>query len=325
MQRHRRRVLRAALAGACASAGATGARAQQYPDKPIRLVIPYPPGTGTDTLARHTARKLEERFGRPVVPENRAGSSGIVAAQAVIASPPDGYTLFFVANAPVATNAALFEKLPYDPVKDLTPIARVAQGSFGLVVPAASPYRTAKELLAAAAAQPGKLNYGAGSAFYSIATERLLSLASARANNIAYKGAAPVLTDLAGGQIDFALAEYGGLRPFVQSGKLRLLAVTSATRVAAEPDVPTLRESGYPTYTPVAWWAVFGPPAMPRPVVERLERALLEQFATEDTRRFLLENNLAPYPADARELAQFQKAEIEREVGIVRDAKIPRQ
>lgn len=313
------------VAFAMAFAGATGAGAQTYPDKAIKLVIPYPPGSGTDTLARHTARKLEERFGKPVVPENRAGSSGVVAAQAVIASPPDGYTLFFVANAPVATNAALFEKLPYDPVKDLTPIARVAQGSFGLVVPAGSPYRTAKDLLAAAAAQPGKMNYGSGSAFYHIATEWLLSLASAKANMVPYKGVAPALTDLAGGQLDFALSEYGGLRPLVQSGKLRLLAVTSASRIAAEPDIPTLQETGFPSYTPVAWWAVFGPPGMPRPIVERLERTLLDVFATEESRKFLLENNLAPYPADARTLGQFQRAEIEREVRIVEQARIPRQ
>ena len=303
---------------------AVGSVRAEYPEQPIRIIVPYPPGTGTDSLARFTARKLEERLGKPVIAENRAGSSGIVAAQAVIASPADGYTLFFVANAPVATNAALFSKLPYDPVRDLSPIARLAYGSFALVVPANSPFKSARELLAAAG-QSGKMNYGSGSATYQIATEWLLSLASAKANMIAYKGAAPMLTDLAGGQIDFALAEYSGVLPLSASGRLRMLAVTSDKRQASAPDTPTLQELGYKDYAPVAWWAMFAPARLPAAIAEKLERTLLEIYSSEDARQYLAKNHFVAFPADAAGLRKYQMAEIEREQRIIEGAKIPRQ
>jgi len=303
---------------------AVGSVRAEYPEQPIRIIVPYPPGTGTDSLARFTARKLEERLGKPVIAENRAGSSGIVAAQAVIASPADGYTLFFVANAPVATNAALFSKPPYDPVRDLSPIARLAYGSFALVVPANSPFKSARELLAAAG-QSGKMNYGSGSATYQIATEWLLSLASAKANMIAYKGAAPMLTDLAGGQIDFALAEYSGVLPLSASGRLRMLAVTSDKRQVSAPDTPTLQELGYKDYAPVAWWAMFAPARLPAAIAEKLERTLLEIYSSEDARQYLAKNHFVAFPADAAGLRKYQMAEIEREQRIIEGAKIPRQ
>lgn len=302
-----------------------GAARADYPEGPVRLVIPYPPGTGTDTLARFVAKKLEDRLGKPVVPENRAGSSGMVAAQSVIASPPDGHTLFFVANAPVATNVALFTKLPYDPVKDLVPIARLASAPMALLVPAASPYRSAKELMAAAAAQPGKLNYGSGSATYNIATEWLLSLASARANMVPYKGAAPALADLAGGQVDFALAEYSGALPLISSGKLRILGVTTDKRIPNEPDTPTLQEAGYAGYSPVAWWAMFAPAKTPPAVVERLEKMLLEILASDEAAQFLRKAYMVPFAADAQGLRKYQLSEIARELRVVEQAKIPRQ
>ena len=321
----RRRVTFALAGTALAGILGPGSARAEYRELAIKLVIPYPPGTGTDVLARFIGRKLEERLGKPVVPEQRVGSSGMIAAQAVIGAPADGHTLFFVANAPVATNVALFQKLAYDPVKDLAPVARLALGSFGLLVPAASKYRTAQELMAAAAANPSKLSYGAGSATYQIATEWLLSLASARANHVPYKGAAPVLTDLAGGHIDFALAEYGGAQPFIRSGKLRLLAVTADRRLAAEPNVPTMIESGYPDYAPVAWWAVFVAARVPQPVIDRLERALLDIMATDEAQQFLARNNLVAFPADAKTLRRYQLDDIERETRVIEAAKIPRQ
>ena len=179
--------------------------------------------------------------------------------------------------------------------------------------------------MAAAAANPSKLSYGAGSATYQIATEWLLSLASARANHVPYKGAAPVLTDLAGGHIDFALAEYGGAQPFIRSGKLRLLAVTADRRLAAEPNVPTMIESGYPDYAPVAWWAVFVAARVPQPVIDRLERALLDIMATDEAQQFLARNNLVAFPADAKTLRRYQLDDIERETRVIEAAKIPRQ
>lgn len=247
----------------------------------------------------------------------------MVAAQSVIASPPDGHTLFFVANAPVATNVALFTKLPYDPVKDLVPIARLASAPMALLVPSASPYRSAKELLAAAAAQPGKLNYGSGSATYNIATEWLLSLANARANMVPYKGAAPALADLAGGQVDFALAEYSGALPLITSGKLRILGVTTDKRIPNEPDTPTLQEAGYPGYSPVAWWAMFAPAKTPPAVVGRLEEDAAGHHGHRRGGAVSGQGVHGAVPGGCTGANAVQLSEIARELRVVEQAKIP--
>ena len=203
----------------------------QYPEKPIRMVVPYPPGTGTDSVARYTAKRLETELGQPVVVENRAGGSAIVAARNVVSSAADGYTLLFAANGPVTTNVALFKELPYDAIEDLEPVARLAFGPMGIFVPADSPYQTAEELFQAARERPGELNYGSGSATYQIAGEWLMSLVGGKANIISYKGAAPALTDLAGGQIDFMIADYSGALGLMQGERIRMLAATIDRRL----------------------------------------------------------------------------------------------
>jgi tripartite-type tricarboxylate transporter receptor subunit TctC len=297
----------------------------QYPEKPIKLIVPYPPGTGTDTVARYTARRLEGSLGKPVIVENRPGGNAIIAAQAVINSPADGYTLLFAANGPVATNVALYNKLPYNPLKDLDPVARLAFGPMGLFVPANSRFNTAKDLFAAAKQNPGKLNYGSGSATYNIATEWLLSLAGVSATWVSYKGAAPALTDLAGGQIDFVIADLSGALPLLQGGKLRILAVTTDQRLAALPSVPTLQELGYKDFFQVAWWAIFAPANTSKPVLASLEKTLLTIFADQETKEFLGRNNYNAFAGTGSVLRQFQSAEIEREVRLVNQFNIEKQ
>lgn len=295
-----------------------------YPDKPIKLIVPYPPGSGTDTVARYTARRLEGMLGKPVVIENKAGGNAIIAAQSVIASHPDGYTLLWAANGPVTTNVALYEKLPYNPLKDLEPVARLAFSPMGLYVPSGSPYKTAAELFDAAKKSPQKLNYGSGSATYNIATEWLLSLVGARANAISYKGSAPALTDLAGGQVDFAITEYSAALPLAKSGKIRLLALTSDKRMPGDPKIPTLQEIGYKDFFQVAWWGVFAPKGTPTAIVNRLEDALLSIYKDTETKNYLDRNNFSVFVGNSEELRNFQKAEIERETRLVERFNIPK-
>lgn len=309
---------------AAVSSFALQATYAQYPEKPIKLIVPYPPGSGTDTVARYTARRLEGALGKAVIVENKVGGNAIIAAEAVIKAPADGYTLLWAANGPVTTNVALYNKLSYDPLRDFVPVARVAFSPMGLYVPSASPYKTAAELLDVAKKQPMRLNYGSGSATYNIASEWLLSLAGARANAISYKGSAPVMTDLAGGQIDFAIAEYSAALPLVQAGKIRLLAMTSDRRMPSEPSIPTLQELGYKEFFQVAWWGVFAPKNTPNAVVSALERSLLAIYSDADSKEYLDKNNFSAFLGTAKELRRFQESEIKRESRLVDQFKIPK-
>jgi len=256
--------------------------------------------------------------------KNKVGGNAIIAAQAVIAAPADGYTLLWAANGPVTTNVALYAKLAYDPLKDLVPVARVAYPPMGLYVPANSPYTTAAQLFEAARKQPMKLNYGSGSATYNIASDWLMSLVGATAKGISYKGAAPALTDLAGGQIDFVIAEFSAGLPLVQGGKIRMLALTSDRRLPSQPDLPTLQELGQKEFFQVAWWGVFAPANTPKPVVSVLERALLAAFSDAEGKEYLLKNNFSAFPGTSEELRNFQEAEIKRETRLVEQFKIPK-
>jgi tripartite-type tricarboxylate transporter receptor subunit TctC len=295
-----------------------------YPERPIRLVVPYPPGSGTDTVARYAAKRMETALGKPVVIENKPGGNAIIAAQFVINAPADGYTLLWAANGPVTTNVALYEKLPYSPLTDLEPVARLAYSPMGLYVPAASPYRTAADLFADAKKSPGKLNYGSGSATYNIATEWLMSLAGAKANAISYKGSSPTMTDLAGNQVDFAIAEYSAGLPLVKAGKIRMLALTSDRRMRSEPEAPTLQELGYKEFFQVAWWGVFAPKGTPKAVVSRLESTLLTAFKDAETAQYLDQNNFSAFIGTAEQLRSFQKSEIDRESQLVNRFNIPK-
>jgi tripartite-type tricarboxylate transporter receptor subunit TctC len=232
--------------------------------------------------------------------------------------------LLWAANGPVTTNVALYEKLPYNPLTDLEPVARLAYSPMGLYVPASSPYKTAADLFADAKKSPGKLNYGSGSATYNIATEWLMSLAGAKANAISYKGSSPTMTDLAGNQVDFAIAEYSAGLPLVKAGKIRMLALTSDRRMRSEPEAPTLQELGYKEFFQVAWWGVFAPKGTPKAVVSRLESTLLTAFKDAETAQYLDQNNFSPFIGTAAQLRAFQKSEIDRESQLVNRFNIPK-
>jgi len=296
-----------------------------YPDKPIRLIVSFPPGSGTDSNARYVAQQMEARLGVPVSVENRPGGNSFIAAQAAATAAPDGYTLLLASNSPVATNVAMFKQLPYDPVKDFAPVARLGYGAMALAVQADSPYKTVADLVEAARREPGRLNYGSGSASYQIATELFLSMAGIKATQVPYKGAAPALTDLAGGQVDLVFADYGAVIPFVQAGKMRLLAVTGHERLRSAPDVPTLQESGFDGYYMVNWTAAFAPARTPAPVIDKLSRTLVDIYRTADAEAFLARTSWEAFPAGPDELGEFQRAEIRKWAAAAERAGIPKQ
>ena len=231
----------------------------QYPDKPIRFIVSFPPGSGTDTNARYTAKRLQEKLGMPVTVENRPGGNSFMAVDQVVKAKPDGYTLLFSSNSPVSTNVVMFKDLPYDPVKDLTPLAKLGFGAMGVAVPASSPIQSIEQLVVEAKKRPGALNYGSGSASYQIATELFLQQAGIKANHVPYRGASAAVTDLAGKQIDFVFADYGALIPLADNKNIRVIAATGDQRLKRAPDVPTLQELGYKDYYMVNWVALFGP------------------------------------------------------------------
>ena len=296
-----------------------------YPEKPIRLIVSFPPGSGTDTNARYAAKNMSEKLGVPVLVENKPGGNSFIAAEAVSNAKPDGYTLLFASNSPVATNVAMFKSLPYDPVKDLTPLAKLSYGAMGVAVNASAPYETIEQLLSYAKAHPDKMNYGSGSASYRIATELFLSMAQITARQIPYKGASPALTDLASGQVDFVFADYGAILPLAKAGKVKIIAVTGTNRLASAPSIPTLKELGYPEYYMVNWTAAFGPAGLPNDVSALLSKTLEDIYSTEDANAFLAKINWEAFPGGAEALAQFQRDEIERWSSAANRAGIPKQ
>jgi len=315
----------AALAGAVWLAQPATVAQAAYPDKPIRLIVSFPPGSGTDSNARYVARKMEEPLGVAVTVENRPGGNSFIAAQAVATAPADGYTLLLASNSPVATNAAMYKNLPYDPVKDFAPVARLGYGAMALAVKSDAPYQSVKDLVEAARQRPGVLNYGSGSASYQIATELFLSMGGVKANHVPYRGAAPALTDLAGGQVDFVFADYGAVIPFVQSGRMRLLAVTGDSRLKSSPDTPTLQESGFPGYYMVNWTAAFAPAKTPAPIIDTLADTLLDIYRTPDAAEFLARTNWEVFPVGPKELGEFQRQEIRKWDEAAQRAGIPKQ
>ena len=252
------------------------AQTTNYPDKPIRLVVPYPPGGSTDVLARMLGERMSTRLGQPILVENRAGASGNIGASFVAKSPADGYTIFLGTSTALAVNPGLFKTaLPYDPVKDFAPILLATKLPSIVVVPENSRFKTIRELNDYLKANSDKLTYassGNGTPAH-LGGELYKKMIGARSVHAPYKGGIPALTDLIGGQTDYMIAILPESMPFVKSGKLRALAVTTAARLPSYPQLPTMSESGVPGYELVGWYAFRAPAATPEPVIEKLNLA----------------------------------------------------
>src|SRR5690349_21099934 len=244
----------------------------EYPDHPVKLVVPFPPGGPTDIVARPLAQALGVALKQPVVVENRGGAGGSIGADIVAKSPADGYTLLMGTVGTNAINGALYSKLPYDPVKDFTPIALVASSPVALVVNPLSEYKTASEYVAAAKANPGKVSFGSAGAGTPghLTGEMFATAAQVKLQHVPYKGSAPAITDLLGNQIPSMFDPLQSVIPHVRNGKLRPLAVSGTERSAALPDVPTFAEAGVKGLESRAWWAVFAPANLPPEIAKRL-------------------------------------------------------
>jgi tripartite-type tricarboxylate transporter receptor subunit TctC len=317
----RRRLMLAALLALAAGAVAfRSASAQVFPSKPIRLIVPFPPGGPTDIVARPLGQLLAEALKQPVIVDNRGGAGGSIGADAVAKSAPDGYTLLMGTVGTNAINGALYRKLPYDPVRDFTPIALVASAPVALVVNPAAPIKSVQDLIAQARANPDKLAFGsAGSGTPGHLTgEMFAAAASVKLQHVPYKGSAPAVTDLLGNQIPMMFDPLQSVIAHVRAGKLRALAISSRQRSPVLPDVATLEEAGVRVES-TAWWAVFGPAKLPAEVAARL-RTEIERIARSDAFRDKL-GNLGVQPAsESVSLVDFQKSEVAKWGKAVRDS-----
>ena len=284
---------RLALAGIAttvlASFIAGPAFAQSYPTKPIKLVVPFPAGGGTDAIAREVAQKVATQQSWTIIIDNKPGSGGNLGVDTVAKAAPDGYTLALGQTSNLAINPTLYPKLPYSPEKDITPVSLVASAPLVLVVAADSPYKTLADVVAAAKAKPESLNYassGSGTVAH-LATEQLQKIAGVKFTHVPYKGAAQGATDLIGGQIQMYMSSIPTLIGHIKSGKMRPLAVTSAKRADDLPNVPTVAESGYKGFEAVTWFGVVGPTGLPKDVVAKLNAGFNKALQDADVKKKL--------------------------------------
>ena len=320
----RESLLRAALFLAFAGAPAT-ASAQQgaYPAKPVKLVIPYPPGGGTDITGRAMAQKLSEFLGQSVVIENKPGATGMIGAASVAKSAPDGYTVLFGAASEMAINASLFKNMTYDPRTDFEPVTLVATFPLVFIAPATT-NQSLKELIEAARAKPDSVSYGSigsGSPQH-LAAELLSSMAKAKFLHIPYKGSGPLVQDAVGGHVDMAVSSVPPAVPLVRAGKLRALAVTSSARSEALPDVPTMAELGFAGYEFNTWVGVAVPKGTPKEVVDRLRDGLVAALGASEVQATLRDQGAVPAGTTAEQFRQFVHDEVAKSDRIVSQAGI---
>jgi len=288
MTRMTRTILRAL--GALAVAFAANVHAQApYPNHPVRIVVPFPAGGTTDILARATAQKLTETLGQPFVVENRPGAAGNIGAEIVAKSPPDGYTMLMGTVGTHAINASLYEKMPYDHVKDFVPVVLVAGVPNVLVVHPSVPAKSVQELIAYAKANPGKLNFassGSGTSIH-LSGELFKTMTGVSMQHVPYKGSAPALADLTGGQVQLMFDNLPSALPLIKAGKLRALAVTSLARASALPDVPTVAESGLPGFEASSWFGLLAPAGTPKDVITKVNAEVAKWLATPEAKEKL--------------------------------------
>ena len=310
-----------ALAALVTTLAAACAFAQAYPTKPIRVIVPFPPGGAVDFYARVVQPPLSELLGQQIVIENKVGASGMVGAEAVAKSAPDGYTLLLGNIASLAINVGIYPKMAYDPLKDFTPVIRTVDVNYVLVVHPSLPVKTVAELVAYAKANPGKLSYGsAGSgSLPHLGTELFKAQTGTDMVHIPYKGGGPMVTDLLGGNVQLVIADQANLMPHVQSGKLRALAVATPRRSPNAPDLPTIAESGLAGFDATAWQGLVGPAGLPPDVVKRLNDAFNQVMAMPAVREKLLGGGLEPVGGTPEQFRAFIASEIAKWTKISKD------
>jgi tripartite-type tricarboxylate transporter receptor subunit TctC len=309
------------FAGAIAFA-APLAGAQQYPAKPVRIVVPFAPGGGSDFTARLMAQKLTERLGNPFIVENRPGAGGNLGAETVVRAPADGYTLLLI-SASYTVNPSVY-KLTFDPISDITPIIRLSGGPYVVAVHPSVPANTLADFVELARKQPNKFAFGSsgnGSVMH-VSTAYFLDSAKIQVLHVPYKGTGPALQDTIGGQVQLIFGAVPTTLPHVKAGKLRGLAVTTAKRIAAAPELPTIAESGYPDYEVINWHGLVGPKGLAADIVTRLNREINEILKSEDFKKLLASDGLEPVGGTPGEFAEILKREAVRWNKVVQQAGI---
>lgn len=289
------------MAGLASLASPQPAAAQAYPAKPVRILVPFAPGGGSDFIGRFIAQRLTDAMGRQVIVENKPGAGGVLGIDQGLRAPADGYTLVLIASS-YTVNPSVY-KLSFDPIADATPIIQISQGPLVVVVKPALPAGSLKELIALARTKPGAIHFassGQGSVIH-LATELFASMAGIKMNHVPYKGTGPAMTDLLGGQTDVFFSSPAAAVPQVQAGKLRALAVTTARRIPALPNVPTVAEAALPGYDVTLWHGLIGPKGLPREVVDRINAEVTKTLKLKETADLLQNDGVAPAggtPAD---------------------------
>jgi tripartite-type tricarboxylate transporter receptor subunit TctC len=302
---------------ACLSAGP--ARAQDYPNKPIRLLVPFSPGGAVDTLGRTVGRQVGEQMGQPVVVDNRPGGNGNIAPELVANAAPDGYTVLIAANG-LATNTALFPNLPFNAQRDFAPVAYIGYAPLILATPASFPAKSLKELIAMAKAEPGKLSYataGNGTSGH-LAAEMLKAAAQIDVLHVPYKGGALATVDLIAGRISFALFDPILVMPHIKAQRLRAIAVGSSKRIAALPDVPTVAEAGLPGFDATVWWGFVVPAKTPKEIVTRLNAETNKALAQPAVSEKLVEMGVVTAAGTPEQFGEFLKSETDKWADVIK-------
>ena len=311
----------ALVALALCAVGPQAAFAQSWPAKPVKFVVPYPPGGSTDPMARMIGAKLSDSLGQPFVVENRSGASGTIGTAFVAKSPADGYTFIFVFDYH-AVNPFLIRNLPFDTVKDLAPVMLIGTAPMAIATGVTKPYKSFTDVVATARAKPGTVSIGSvGNGSLGHLTMVLVQQASGiRLIHIPYKGGGPMTADAVGGQIDLAIGSVAVITPHVNGGRLRAVAVTGDRRSRALPDVPALAEQGLPGFSALAWWAVFAPAGVPKPIMDKFHAELVKAFNLPDVRKLLTETLGIDLVVGSPEgLAQWLDTQMQRWGKVVRE------
>ena len=317
-----RRSTLAAVAALALAAFAGPASAQAYPAKPITFLVPFAAGSATDQLARALGQSITEQTKQAVVVDNKAGASGMMAAQAAARAPADGYTVLISTNTTHAANEHLYRKLPYVPVKVFAPVTGLGKGGQVLVVRADSHYKTVADLVADAKKRPGKLSFGSGSSSSRVAGEMFKQLSNTDILHVPYKSNPNAITDLLGGQIDMMITDTATGVPQIKGGKLRALGYSTQRRSAQLPDVPTIDEAGVKGYDMSYWFAAYVPHDTPPPVVARLRELLLAGVKSAAAKQFFDASGAESWTTTPEELAKFQQAEARKWGQVIKAAGI---
>jgi tripartite-type tricarboxylate transporter receptor subunit TctC len=301
-----------------------GGQGPAYPQKPVRLIVPWPAGGGTDIVARILAQAMTPGLGQNLLIDNRGGAAGIIGTEAAARAAPDGYTLLMGNTGTNALNAAIYRKLSYDPLKDFAPISLAAQSPYILSVHPSLPVKTVRQLIALAKARPGEINYGSGGTGSAphLAAELLIHLAGIKVVHVPYKGGAAHTPALIAGEVQFTLVNPLEVMPHIRSGRLRPLGVSSTTRWAAAPEIPTIAEAGVPGYEFTIWWGVLGPAGLPRAVIDRLHAEVVKAVATAEVKEKLGAQGVDVVGGTPDAFARLIQSDVTKWRKIAQDARI---